>query len=131
MNRKDIELLASISTLESNLSIEKVELIKIKSEYFDMVKSRNQAYSERNQLLAFLSKIYPSSLERHNENDKNWDDDWRWIVFIAFGSKAFSWHVHDSELSLFDHITDERRDKKIFTWDGHSTEEKYDFLGKF
>lgn len=94
--------------------------------------AKNQAYSERNQLVALLSKLFPASLERHNEADKEWEDDWRWIVFIDFGMRGteygqkvpgvLSWHIHDSELSRFDHLP---RQKGVHTWDGHTTMEKY------
>ena len=31
-----------------------------------------------------------------------------------------SWHIHDAEISMFDHLT-----YKEFQWDGHSNEDKY------
>ncbi len=85
----------------------------------------NAVYKERNTLVALLSSILPSSLERHDESDENWEDDWRWIVFVMLpGGKQASWHIHDSDLKMFSHVT--RRDTKRFVWDGHTTEEKYD-----
>lgn len=84
--------------------------------------AKNAAYSERNQLVALLSKVFPASLERHPEDDKDWEDDWRWIVFINLPSGQATWHIHDSELSLFDHLPREQGQR----WDGHSTEQKYE-----
>src|ERR1700676_4276282 len=43
---------------------------------------KDEAYRERDQLVAALSKLFPSSLERHPEEDATWDADWRWIVFF-------------------------------------------------
>ena len=37
----------------------------------------DKAYKERNLLIALCSKIYDSSLERHCEKDKNWNNDRR------------------------------------------------------
>lgn len=84
-------------------------------------RQKNGAYSERNQLVAALSKMFPASLERHPEEDKAWDDDWRWIVFIDLPTGQASWHIHDSELAMFDHLP--RHIGR--TWDGHTTDEKY------
>ncbi|WP_040891313.1 WDGH domain-containing protein [Zavarzinella formosa] len=86
-------------------------------------KAKDAAYSERNKLVAALSKLFPAWLERHP--DSAWEDDWRWIVFldlpVVSGSGQVSWHIHDSELSQFDHL--ERRSGN--SWDDHTTEEKY------
>lgn len=85
---------------------------------------KNQAYAERNQLVAALSKLFRSSLVRHEGED--WEDDWRWVVLIELPTGQCSWHIHDSELPLFDHLS--RNHSK--QWDGHTTEEKYDRLNK-
>lgn len=100
----------------------------------ELRKSKDQAYWERNQLVAALSKLFPAWLSRHPYDDKNWENDWRWIVFIEIPTmewtgipdnrvdltRQLSWHIHDSELPNFAHLT-----MKENVWDGHSTEEKY------
>jgi hypothetical protein len=63
----------------------------------------SSVYHERNMLVCALSKIYPSLLGRH-PSDQEWDDDWRWIVYVNLPTGQVSWHIHDSELSLFDHL---------------------------
>lgn len=88
--------------------------------YIKMLESqKNQAYAERNRLVAALSKLFPASLERHE--GENWEDDWRWVVYIDLPTGQASWHIHDSELELFQHL--ERNTGR--KWDGHSPEEKY------
>ncbi len=82
---------------------------------------KDAAYHERNQLVALLAALWPSSLERHPDSDTTWEDDWRWIVFIDTPAGQMSWHIHDSELPLFRHVP---RGKGV-VWDGHTTEEKY------
>jgi hypothetical protein len=111
----------------------------------DLKDPKDFAYWERNQLVAALSKLYPSWLERHPAEDKDWEDDWRWIVFIQLPGrvkvfqknhgipgggfyerkrKQLSWHIHDSEVEYFKHLPV----KHSNSWDGHTTEEKYERL---
>lgn len=85
---------------------------------------KDGAYQERDQLVAALSKVFPASLERHPDTDIDWENDWRWIVFVDLPTGQATWHIHDSELSLFDHLKRDTRRK----WDGHSTSEKYERL---
>jgi len=37
-----------------------------------------------------------------------------------------TWHIHDSELPMFDHLGR----ASVNTWDGHTTEEKYERLAE-
>jgi hypothetical protein len=109
--------------------------------------SKNQAYKERDMLVCALSKVFPSHLCRHPDEDKNWENDWRWIVCVhiqvnelaIFGDaindlpigddrkrlveKQLTWHIHDSERKMFNHLEVEDNH-----WDGHTTEEKYQRL---
>lgn len=87
-------------------------------------RQKDGAYAERNQLVAGLSKCFPSSLERHPDDDQTWENDWRWIVFIDLPTGQASWHIHDSELPQFDHLLRDQGRK----WDGHTNEEKYQRL---
>lgn len=114
-------------------------------------KKLNSVYWERNQLIIALTKIFPAYLAKHDENDKDWESDWRTIVVVELPQKLIlkqdeieiaeyymgmhmppsyknqlTWHIHDSEIGYFDHL-------KYFdgyTWDGHTTEEKYRRLRK-
>lgn len=82
---------------------------------------RTPVYEERNRLLALLAAFYPCSLERHPDEDQEWEDDWRWIVFLDLEGGQASWHIHDSHLRLFAHVP--RLQGRV--WDGHSTQDKY------
>jgi len=84
---------------------------------------KNNAYWERNQLVAALSKLFPASLERHPDSDTAWENDWRWIVMINLPTGQASWHIYDSELPNFNHL--HREAENYHSWDGHTTEEKY------
>lgn len=83
------------------------------------------AYWERNQLVAYLSKCFESWLEKHPVEDKEWEYNWRNIVFISFPEGKYSWHIHDSEMKYFSHL----ESKEGNSWDGSTTEEKYKALG--
>lgn len=93
-----------------------------------VIRQKDAAYKERNALVLLLSKIFPSWLGRHPEEDKDWEDDWRWIVFIMLPTGQCSWHIHDSEWQDFaQHLTEDKGGK----WDGHTTEEKYQRIERY
>ncbi len=48
----------------------------------DVAAQKDGAYDERNRLVAALAAVFPSALSRHPDDDRSWEDDWRWIVFI-------------------------------------------------
>ncbi|SRR5258708_2353400 len=91
--------------------------IPVTNEQADLI---NAVYRERDQLVAALSKLFPAHLTRHEGDD--WEDEWRWVVCIHLPTGQATWHIHDSELSLFGHLG---RTTITDHWDGHSTEEKY------
>ncbi len=109
-------------------------------------KSKDDAYHERDMLVCALSKLFPSYLARHSEEDKEWENDWRWIVYINIPTKVkvvsgdqcnhvpqskwfetkneqVSWHIHDSEREMFNHL-----EVKENNWDEHNTQRKYERL---
>lgn len=109
--------------------------MNLKDQIESLKKQKDNAYWERNQLVAVLSRLFPSYLTKHPETDQNWDDDWRTIVVINIPvitrdctgrkidyteTKQLTWHIHDSEVTLFDHLIYQDNE-----WDGHNTEEKY------
>lgn len=94
-------------------------LLKRDEELARVTKVKDGAYSERNKLVAAISKMFPASLERHDGAD--WEDEWRWVVFIDLPTGQASWHLHDSELPQFDHLPRMTGRK----WDGHTNDEKY------
>lgn len=92
----------------------------------ELVADKDGAYRERDELVALLSKLYPSHLAEHEPDDRDWDPAWQTIVCIHTPWGQASWHVKwDTEYALFEHLDQEH----IYSdWDGHSTEQKYDRL---
>ena len=78
----------------------------------------NAVYTERNSIVAFLSKLYPASLELDKET---LSQDWKWVVIMDLPTGQASWHIHINDLPLFAHLPKEAGRM----WDGHTTEQKY------
>jgi hypothetical protein len=93
---------------------------KLEAENDELSRQKNAAYQERDNLVAALSKVFPSHLCRHPDSDTAWENDWRWIVCIHAPTGQLAWHIHDFEQPLFSHLEVHENH-----WDGHSTEEKY------
>jgi hypothetical protein len=122
LDHKDGAWITLIGSPEDIHVSESYDQIKaaIQGEIESLTISKNNAYVERDALVCALSKLFPSTLERHPENEE-WENDWRWIVFVELPGGQATWHIHDSELAMFDHL--HRNTGKI--WDGHNTPEKY------
>ena len=91
----------------------------------DLMKARDGAYFERNQLVALLALVYPSS--QCKTAIEGWDPVWHNCVYIHLPDMGqLSWHYHDSEAQLFEHVP-----HVATKWDGHTTEEKYARIRKF
>ncbi|MBO3463577.1 hypothetical protein G7B40_001595 [Aetokthonos hydrillicola Thurmond2011] len=95
------------------------------------VTEKNQAYVERNKVLALATKLaflqgYAVELWEHPADDKEWETEWRNIVAIQLPSGWLTWHIHIEEMPLFNWIKREQN-----KWDGHTTPEKYKRLEVF
>lgn len=94
------------------------DILVLQARVTALEEQKNGAYSERNKLVCLLSKVFESSIETHDGEE--WEDDWRHVVFINLPTGQASWHIHDSELPMFEHL-----ESTGMKWDGHTTEEKY------
>lgn len=79
---------------------------------------KDQAYEERNRLVALLAGMFPSG--RSVTDIPGWSPDWHGCVYIEFPWGQASWHFHDSQAHLFEHLP-----TYTGAWDGHTTEDKY------
>jgi hypothetical protein len=98
-------------------------------------KQKNSAYKERNQCVALIAKMayclgWSVALGRHVlAEGEEWDSDWMNIVYIqipAYPEGQISWHIHDSELPLFNWMP-----RREVVYDGHTTDENYKRMAKF
>lgn len=78
----------------------------------------NEAYSERNRLVAALARIFPASLE---PAEGAVEPGWSWVVFVDLPTGQATWPIPDKELHFFDGIVRCEGRK----WDTHTASEKY------
>lgn len=78
----------------------------------------DQAYQERNRLVALLARLYFGGIRK--TEIPGWDPEWHNCVFIDTLEGQMSWHYHDREARLFADLPEYTHE-----WDGHSTPEKY------
>ncbi len=78
---------------------------------------KNQAFDERNQLVALLSKMYPSHLAVDTSGTYSLED----VVYIQLPTGQVSWHITKNQLPLFEHLHTAEH-----PWDGHSHKEKWE-----
>lgn len=102
----------------------------------DYRKERDVAYTERNRLVAALARVLSAGPTRtgppvawladhRDKPGENWDPEWRTIVFIEGPTGQLSWHLHDSDVALFDGLP-----RGPNSWDGHTTHEKYERVAR-
>lgn len=84
---------------------------------------RDNAYNERNRLVALLARIYPSGIRK--TAIEGWDPCWHGCVFVDTPMGQMSWHYHERDADLFAGLPPYTKD-----WDGHSTPEKYERLAQ-
>lgn len=77
----------------------------------------DSVYRERAHLVAYLAAAYPSAMKVDFA-----EPDWP-VVYIQTPRGQLSWHVARDDLPLFAHVPWDHDDK--WTWDNHTTEEKY------
>lgn len=99
-------------------------ITKLHCDRIQLQQQKDLAYSERDKMLALFCRLAIASgitagLGKHIGGE--WDDDWRNIVFIDLPSGQISFHIHDSELPLFDSLPEYAGE-----WDGHDTETKWE-----
>lgn len=87
------------------------------------LEAKDNAYRERNALVALLAAMYPSALVRHELREgEPWEDNWMNVVLIQLPTGQVSFHVHASELlTIFSHVPVATGEE----WDGHTSEEKW------
>lgn len=99
------------------------------TEYEASLIQKDAAYAERNKCVALIARMaialgLTAGLgKQHSEEDKDWEADWRNIVFVDLPSGQVSWHIHDSDLPMFEFLGQYNG-----VWDGHTTEEKYSLV---
>jgi hypothetical protein len=78
----------------------------------DATAEKDEAYRQRNVLVAALARLYPSGVRR--TSIEGWSSDWHGCVYIDLPSGQISYHYHDSQSYLFLGLPAYTK-----PWDGH------------
>ena len=106
---------AEMEAMERQVNILTDALAEAKA---DEREATNNAYRERNQLVALLSTLFPSG--KAKTAIEGWDEAWHGCVYIDFPWGQASWHYHTDDEWMFEHLPPYTEE-----WDGHTTEAKY------
>lgn len=79
----------------------------------------DEAYTERNRLVALLAHLMPMSGIRKTDIP-GWDPEWHNCVYVDTSCGQLSWHYHDDDSHFFADLPPYEK-----PWDGHTTEEKH------
>jgi hypothetical protein len=75
-------------------------------------RAKDQAYLERNYVVAALARAFPSGTRKTAID--GWSEDWHGCVYIDLPSGQVSYHYHDSQAFLFEGLPSYTK-----PWDGH------------
>jgi hypothetical protein len=79
----------------------------------------DSVYRERAHLVAHLAAIYPSVIGYDDPTEPDWA-----VVYVKTVQGQMSWHISPDDMDLFTHVPR----GGVITFDGHTTEEKYERL---
>ena len=97
-----------IDGIKEVIDLERAESTRLEAE-------KDDAYFQRNVLVAALAKLYPSGIRK--TDIPGWSDDWHGCCFIDLPSGQISYHYHDSHAYLFADLPPYEK-----PWDGHDKE---------
>lgn len=95
-----------------------------KAEAVALQAQRDQAYHERNELVALLARMFPSGYRE--TAIPGWDPEWRYCIYVELPTGQCSWHIHERELGLLQGLPIYKPN-----WDGHTSDLKYARIREF
>lgn len=117
---KESELRAKLKIVRYELtSVSEQVMDEIVQDHLSYIQRKDNAYLERNKLVALLAELFPSGIAK--TNIPGWNEEWHNCVYIDLPTGQVSWHYHISHSSLFQHLPPYEG-----AWDGHTTETKYE-----
>jgi hypothetical protein len=128
------ELAAACGKKNTEINALRAELEERTASNLRIRGEKDVAYTERNRLVAALAwaamdrpgPFWFAGVGRHQPDpDPAWDPEWLTVVFVDTPKGQLSWHVHDSDRPLFEGLPTYHGQ-----WDGHTTAEKYERLGR-
>lgn len=105
-------------TLEERKVLENQVLLQSEAHRL-MEEEKDQAYEERNRVVALLARLLPSGIRK--TDIPGWDAEWHGCVYITLpNGKQLSWNYHDDQSPMFEDLPPFEGE-----YDGHTTEEKH------
>lgn len=103
-------------SLERALAAATADLAASDRRVRELEAQKDDAYAQRNHLVAALASVFPSGIRA--TNIVGWDHDWHGCCFIDLPTGQVSYHYHDSQAHLFAGLPDYTK-----PWDGHEKED--------
>lgn len=91
------------------------KVVALQAEKAEIQRDKDEAYRQRNHLVASLAKLFPSGTRK--TNIPGWDNEWHGCCFIDLPGGQISYHYHDSQADLFKDLPEYTKE-----WDGHDKE---------
>ncbi len=109
------EMRAEIAELRNIADARWADSAKYKARAEKAEADKDEAYRQRNHLVAALARLFPSGIAK--TAIPGWDPEWHGCVYIDLPSGQVSYHFHDREAGLFAHLPPYTK-----PWDGHDKE---------
>lgn len=109
------KLADELETVERHAEAVERRLAEANKRIAELETDKDDAYRQRNYLVAALARLFPSGVR--NTNIPGWADDWHGCCFINLPSGQISYHFHDSHRHLFAGLPPYES-----PWDGHEKE---------
>jgi hypothetical protein len=110
------------STTTSN-KVDLEEINYLRDRVRKLLDAKDQAYTERNRLVAFLARVAYNRghvVSVTKTEIEGWESAWHNCVYVELPHGQASWHFHEDDAHLFKDLP-----VRHHPWDGHTTEEKY------
>lgn len=88
------------------------EVGPLREENVELRERKDEAYRQRNTLVAALARLFPSGVKR--TAIPGWSEDWHGCCYIDLPTGQISYHFHDSQGHLFAGLPHYEGE-----WDGH------------
>lgn len=125
-NLEDSLVTDEVTPMEAMVEIPVSELKKVREQLAAVTEERDGAYTERAQLLAWISGMYRAYISPALDVE---DEGWS-ILTIHTMMGQLTWHIAPKDLGLFNHIPRMSAGSEAVKWDGHTTDEKYERIAR-
>ena len=109
---KNIALTKAAENLKKCLDQAEARAETLREEVERLRADKDEAYRERNNVVAALARLFPSGIRK--TEIEGWNPEWHGCVYIDLPNGQISYHYHDSQAPLFAGLPAYTKE-----WDGH------------